>query len=273
MKKKIMALFLALALGCGMSVQAEEFYGGEGWQVTFTADRKMESNFKRGDLDEAVSGLQPGDSILFTVNLKNENSVSTDWYMTNEVLYSLEDRSANSGTRGGAYTYELIYTDKSGRENVLFSSDTIGGDSAGEEGQGLHAATGALEEYFYLDSLGTGQGGTITLLIALDGETQGNDYQDTLADLQMNFAVELNNRSPVTVTEEEPPTYLPPTQEEIPLEDMPEDSTPTATTIVKTGDETDMVPYIVAMGISGALILALAIYSLKQSRKERKEAD
>ncbi len=271
MKKKIMALFLALTLSCGMSAQAEEFYGGEDWQVTFTSDRKMDSNFKRGDLDEAVSGLQPGDSILFTVNLKNENDASTDWYMTNEVLYSLEDRSANSGTRGGAYTYELVYTDKNGVENVLFSSDTIGGESDSAAGEGLHAATGALEEYFYLDSLSRGESGVITLLIALDGETQGNDYQDTLADLQMNFAVELGSRPPVNVTVEEPPTYLPPTQEEVPLEDIPEDPTPT-TTIVKTGDDTDMIPYAVSMGVSGMLILALAIYSLKQNKKERKGA-
>ena len=30
----------------------------------------------------------------------------------------------------------------------------------------------------------------MTLTVALDGETQGNGYQNTLADLQMNFAVD-----------------------------------------------------------------------------------
>ena len=57
-------------------------------------------------------------------------------------------------------------------------------------GVGLHEATSALKDYFYLDTLTTGQTGKVTLNVALDGESQGNRYQDTLADLQMNFAVE-----------------------------------------------------------------------------------
>ena len=42
--------------------------------------------------------------------------------------------------------------------------------------------------------------GIITLEVALDGETQGNSYQDTLADLQMNFAVELRDDLPTQPT-------------------------------------------------------------------------
>ena len=97
----------------------------------------MESSFKTADLDEAVSGLQPGDDITFYLELKNENEETTNWYMTNEVLYSLEDRSANSATGGGAYTYELTYTDKEGKEEVLFSSNTVGGEVISKAGEGL----------------------------------------------------------------------------------------------------------------------------------------
>ena len=49
--------------------------------------------------------------------------------MQNEVLYSLEDRSANKETGGGAYTYRLFYTDKSGAVETLFDSDTVGGEN------------------------------------------------------------------------------------------------------------------------------------------------
>ena len=208
----------------------------------------MESNFRTADMDDAVSGLQPGDTITFELDLKNENSTATDWYMTNKVLYSLEDRSANRGTAGGAYTYVLSYKDHNGEETLLFSSDTVGGENISAGGEGLHEATGALEDYFYLDTLTTGQVGSISLVVSLDGETQGNDYQDTLADLQMNFAVELN----VTPTEEEQSRR---------------------TNIVKTSDESDLGGLFAAMTVSGVLLLGMVVYSLRQGRKEKREVE
>lgn len=259
MKRIWMALLLILCLTFGMtqSVSAETFYGNSDWRVTFTGEKKMESNFRTADLNEAVGGLQPGDNIIFTMNLSNANETATDWYMTNKVLYSLEDRSANGGTSGGAYTYILTYTDKSGVVSTLFSSDTIGGDSVSAAGEGLHAATDALEDFFYLDTLTKGQSGKITLEIALDGETQGNDYQDTLADLQMNFAVELNENPSVTPN------------------DNPRTRSDERTDIVRTGDELRLLPYFLAMGGSGLLLLFLGIYGMKKNRDEkngRKEA-
>ena len=245
--KKIIGLLLMLCLagGTALEARAETFYGDPDWQVAFTPDSEMESNFRTADLTEAVSGLQPGDSIIFTMNLKNDNGTATDWYMTNEVLYSLEDRSANNGTSGGAYTYILAYTDKTGTETTLFSSDTVGGETTGGIQGGLHGATDALEEYFYLDTLAKGEHGRIDLTIALDGETQGNAYQDTLADLQMNFAVELNDSG------SNPPGGS------------------SRTDIVKTGDEWNLVPFFIAMAVSGVVLLILGIYSLRRGNRQK----
>lgn len=245
MKKKITGLLLMLGMFGSLAVtaHADTMYGASGWQVSFTPEKTMASNFGTADMTEAIGGLQPGDSIVLTMNLKNEAAESTDWYMTNKVLYSLEDRSANTGTRGGAYTYTLIYTDKGGTDNVLFDSDTVGGSNA--EVEGLHGATQALQDFFYLDTLVQGESGKITLIIALDGETQGNDYQNTLADLQMNFAVELT----------------------------PDDSTIIRTRVVKTGDETNLTPYFIAMGVSGVLLLLLGFYGRRENKKGKKEAE
>ena len=262
-KKRVVALMLWAAVAVlsvlepsvdspwrPLAVRAETLYGESGWQVRFTEEEALESNFGASDLDEAVSGLQPGDTIIFTLNLKNEHKEAADWYMTNKVLYSLEDRSANSGTSGGAYTYVLTYIDRDKKEQVLFSSDTVGGESMsrGSRGeQGLHEATNALKDFFYLDTLAQGQDGKLILEIALDGETQGNAYQNTLADLQMNFAVALGGGP---------------------------DSGPGGskrTKVVKTGDGTELLPYLAAMGISGFLLLLLGIYSRKQQKKEQAE--
>lgn len=283
MRRKVRALFrrrsssriglclvLSLALWWGSLCRAgaETFYGEEDWKVTFTSDNKMESNFGSAQLADAVAGLQPGDSIVFSIKLENAGSGNTDWYMTNEVLYSLEDRSANSNTGGGAYTYELVYTDRNGTENILFSSDTVGGESVGGAGEGLHGATDALKDYFYLDSLPAGQHGTISLLIALDGETQGNDYQDTLADLRMNFAVEPNAAPPQPTDDTEPDS--PGTTDD---SDTPGSSgSSNKTNVVKTGDDTNVTLYLIAMGVSGVLLLALGIYSVRCRRKEKEEA-
>lgn len=276
MMKRILGFGLMILLIGGMTlpVRAESFTGSDtDWHVEFTNDNKMVSNFKTSDLDESISDLQPGDDVIFVVKLQNNNDTTTDWWMTNEVLESLEDNSANHKTGGGAYGYVLLYTDKTGQVTTLYNSDTIGGDEEYLVGvdEGLHAATDALKKYFYLDTLATGESGTVTLTVSLDGETQGNDYQDTLANLQMNFAVELSpddsrSRS-FTGTDSDI------IARRLVNGDDDSDSAIRLRDIVRTEDRTNLTPYFIAMAVSGGFILILAIFSLKKSKNEKKEAE
>lgn len=265
MRKKIFHLLLIGSLFASMTMHvcAETSYGGSDWQVTFTSDKKMESSFKTSDINDTIYGMQPGDNAIIELTLANENSTSTDWYMTNKVLYSLEDRSANAGTSGGAYTYRLTYTDKDGNTTTLFDSDTVGGEEGSGSREGLHEATAALEDYFYLDTLTKGRSGRITLEVALDGETQGNDYHNTLADLQMNFAVELN---PNVVREREETENR---TNEVTNPDRRVSAQ--GTSIVRTGDESNLTPFIMASSISGVLFLALSMYGFIGKKEEKKE--
>ena len=184
MKRKIMCLVMAAAMTVGMSttVFAEDFQGEKSWNVTFNGEG-MESNFQSSEMTEEIYRIQPGDTIELQVGVGNSSGSETDWYMTNEVLQSLED--TQSVAEGGAYAYELTYVDPDGEETVLFSSETVGGESSAG-GEGLHQATGSLEDYFYLGRLDSREAGSVHLRVQLDGETQGNDYQDTLARLQIN---------------------------------------------------------------------------------------
>jgi hypothetical protein len=201
MRETMRKRFLCLAIGAwvlcgsGLPAYAEDYTGGQGWQVEFTGEG-MESSFTSSDISDAVYALQPGDSVTLFLSLKNSGPQDTDWYMANEVLSSLEDSQGVAG--GGAYTYRLAYTGNTGEEEVLFSSENVGGEKTPGAGVGLHEATESLEEFFYLDRLGSGDGGTVTLRVVLDGETQGNTYQNTLASLQMNFAVEKAGEVPGT---------------------------------------------------------------------------
>lgn len=192
MKKKLLcvALVATMIMGSSLTVFAEDLKGESGWEVIFNG-KDLESNFSSANIDDAIYSIQPGDTMEIAVTVRNGSDIDTDWYMTNKVLKTLEEADAKSQDlpTGGAYGYLLTYTDPSGEVTTLYRSEMLGGDDA--EGEvGLLAATDSLDEYFFLDRLAVNQSGVVTLKVSLEGETQGNDYQNTLARVQMNFAVE-----------------------------------------------------------------------------------
>ena len=271
MSKKICSLFLILLLAAGstLNVCAEDYVGGNGWYVQFTGE-KMESNFKASDITDEISKLQPGDSVTINIRLENQGTNGTDWYMTNEVLSSLED--SQSAANGGAYAYWLSYTDSQGEETVLYSSENVGGEKRSAAGEGLHEATDNLEEFFYLDRLEPGKSGIVTLKVVLDGETQGNTYQNTLASLQMNFAVEKTGTVPGP-DGSEPEGGKPDGSGDqdtpgAPGGNTPRTSGPGAYTLhsVRTGDPSNMILWsAIALG-SGAAMLMLAAWYMKKEK-------
>ena len=269
MRKRLLTLvLLAGTLICAPAAARAETLTSER-NISFTSDNKLSEDRSAADMNSAVYELQPGDDITITLNLKNDNASAANWYMTNEVLQSLEE-TAGSGASGGAYEYELTYTDPAGAREVLFTSDTVGGENSSSR-VGLKAATSGLEDFLYLDTLSPGQRGVVTLRVALDGETQGNDYQNTLASLQMNFAVDtttVNNQTVTRVVDENGNPIL-----------VDDNGNPVAdddggsharTGIVRTGDENDLLPYVAAAGVSGLLLLILAIIGIKERKKAEK---
>jgi len=91
------------------------------------------------------------------------------------------------------------------------------------------------------------------LFVALEGETQGNDYQDTLAQLKMNFAVELVKTTPVTpdAPEKEPVKVV--------------------YTIVQTGDNSQVILFSVLALVSGIGLLFAALGMMKKRQDEKGE--
>lgn len=191
------ALALATA-AITVPAYAETVTSPQDWNVTFTSDARMDTNFNPNDISQLISDIQPGDTADIVINLKNGNKDATNWYMKNQILSSLEDsvRVAQSG----AYTYKLTYVSPSNQTTTLFSSEAVGGGEESER-DGLNEVNeSGLNDYFLLGELKNGQSGKVELVVALDGETQGNNYQRTLADLSMDFAVEITssgaNRNP-----------------------------------------------------------------------------
>lgn len=253
MKKmwKIISLTVvsALLFVSSVTVFAEDRKGASGWQVTFDG-KKMESNFTSADMSDEAGAMQPGDSVELTVTIKNTFDGEADWYMKNEVLESLEDAG---DAAGGAYDYLLTYTDIKGQTTTLYSSEKFGGDGK-IGGVGLHGATNSLQNYFYLDRMENGESGVVKLKVALDGETLVNDYQNTLARLQMDFATELVSGQ--TAGGDESTTPGDPS------------GLRTDRNAVKTGDETKIMRYVVLMFGSGLILLAGGIFLLRRQQEE-----
>ena len=234
--KKFFSLILALLLVSALSVPA---LAANDLTVTYSARGALTDNYEASDFLQPVADLQPGDSVTLTVHLVNANEQGSNWYMANDILESLETSVAT----GSAYGYELTYSGPGG-SRTIYSSSTVGGDDS----EGLREATEGLNQLFYLDTLASGDSAEVSLKVTLDGETEGNAYFDTLARLQLNFAVE-----PVAEAEEETP------------------APPVPQNPVQTGDAAHTFPLYVGMAASGAVILLLAFATLKRRRNDRRE--
>lgn len=272
MRKKIMTFILLAGLLASAPATAHAESLTSESNVSFTSENKLAADYTSADMNNAVYNLQPGDDITITLNLKNENTVAANWYMTNEVLQSLEE-TTGSEAAGGAYEYELAYTDPGGVREILFTSDTVGGENSGSR-VGLKAATSGLEDFLYLDTLSPGQQGVLTLRVALDGETEGKAYQNTLASLQMNFAVDtttVNNQTVTRVVDENGnPVLVDENGNPVVTDDDEDAGTSARTQIVRTSDKNNLLPYIAAAGVSGVLLLLLAIFGIKERKKQKK---
>ena len=248
MKRKLrgvsLAAALVLLLVSSLTAFAEDRQGASGWQVSFNGKR-MDSNFTSASIVNDVNDLLPGDSVELTISLKNDFNGTADWYMKNEVLDALEDAG---NAAGGAYDYLLTYTDAAGQTSTLYSSEKFGGDGR-INGVGLHGATNTLEDYFYLDRMEGSASGTVKLKVALDGETLVNNYQNTFARLQMDFATELveSGQTPGTP------------------------GTPGRT--IKTGDEARITLYLALMFAAGTGLLVVGIIMLKKRQKKEEQTE
>ena len=269
-KKRIGMLLLTvlICMATNITVLADELSGGSDWLVEFNAKKEMVSNFSTANFDDVLDYMQPGDSASFQVEIKNSYETATDWYMTNKVLKSLEDASKTAS--GGAYSYILTYTDPKGKIITLYNSEEVGGESYLKDLEGLHEATSALTDFFYLDTLEKNAVGKVSLYVKLDGETQGNDYQDTLAQLQMNFAVEI---APVSEGHEKTQRYEERYVDKriiITEEDqyvINDENVATTNNIpvltVKTGDDTMVLPLVITAGILGLLLVVVGVAGIR----------
>ena len=262
MKKKILSLALTFAMlsAVPMSVSAETLSGGDDWSVSFSGSG-MESNFTSADLDEVIYDMQPGDTATFQVALINEHRKEADWYMSNDIVINMEDRMEASV---GAYEYLLTYTDADGEETTIYSSETVGGeDTTG--GAGLHKVSDALGEWFYLSRLAGGASGTVNLEVKLDGETIGNDYQNKLAELAMQFAAE-------EAAEDEIVTNRVPGKDITIHKEVTVGKDAETVKIAKTGDDVNVMLYVSVTALAAGMVILILVLRRVHGGQEEQAA-
>ena len=223
--KKLFSLLLItlLVIGSGAMAYAEDFEGPSGLQVTYDGS-KLTSNL---NMKDALSELQPGDTVTIKIAVNNKADGETDWWMKNSIIDSFEDSSEASG---GAYSYELSYNGE-----TIFANGIFGGENT-TNGEGLNKVSAALEDFFFLETMSNGDTGEVVLKVSLDGETQGNIYQNTAADLDFTFAVEPRETETVIIH-------------------------------VKTGDTTVILPYIITGIVGLILLLGVLIFGRKKVKE------
>ena len=230
-----MSFVMVMGLTLSVSAESEEVIGH-----CYFNGNDIISDFDSDVVAKTIEGLQPGDDVTFRVEFTNEYKGKTHWYMRNETIETLEqsyDRAENGG-----YTYTLTHIAPDGSRQILFDNSTVGGEytlgshkaktSRGTDntGEGLHQATNASDEWFFVQTLKKGQSGHTELYVKFDGETETNDYMDTAGRLLLAYAVEKD------------------------------------TGRIKTGDETSVLKYIVIM-LAAFLMLILTILSYRKDRK------
>ena len=231
MKKLITLLLVAsLLVFPAMSAFAQD-YTVPGGSVEWDGS-KLNSNLS--SLNDSIGDMQPGDTVTYTVKLSNNGSKDADFWMSNTILQSFED---NGKASDGAYTYYLAFEGPNGTE-VFYNSAAVGGDDS----TGLNEVPESLEDAFLLGTLAKGQSGTVTVYVALDGETQGNTYQKALAELQLVFGVEDRTTTTTTKTITKTKTV----------------TVPGETKVVRTGDDFNMAPIYIAVLAAGVILLVVA---------------
>ncbi len=62
----------------------------------------LDANFDNGTLVDRIAGLEPGDSLEYTVTYSNDSDVTVDYYMLAKTLKTLEE-SKDVAENGGKH--------------------------------------------------------------------------------------------------------------------------------------------------------------------------
>ncbi len=234
------------------------------WTVSYDGS-KMTSDY---DVQKStISGIFPGDTVSYQVTYANNSGSAADFYMSSDVLKSLEDGSDEAA--GGGYSYSLAYT-LAGTTTSIYANDTLGGDNT--DIVGLNQATDNKNTYVYVGRLSAGQSGLVTLNVILDGNSQDNSYMTKLASLDIKFGVEAVTSTVNHVSNSQSVVYTLPGNVE--LVTLSDDATPTtggnpaSGANPRTGDSILPIVFCAIALLFGLLLVIWYFYLTRKNNQE-----
>ena len=169
MKKTYLHIALALAVTAasfvGMTEEAFAKTEDVEWNVTYTGKGStgFESDYT-DDIKKQISNAMPGDTLVYTANYKNASDKTMDFFLSADVLSSLEDDKNGKAAVGGAYSYIVTYDSGSG-EQIIYDSETVGGDN--DVQKGLNQVKNG-NAFVSVGTLESNQTGRVKLEVKLD---------------------------------------------------------------------------------------------------------
>lgn len=160
--------------------------------VTFSGSSDIQYE-GREEFADNFADMLPGESRTEEIVLRNEDDKSAEFYLQSQVLKAFEDTVDASGA---AYNISL-QLHKGSKTSVIFGGPEEG-DSAriGGDEEGLANLNEAMGDWVYLTELAPGESATLEMLVALDGESSTNDYQQALGTFSFEFGVDYPSPAP-----------------------------------------------------------------------------
>lgn len=171
--------------------------------LTFTDGQNLEYTGTTANDDGSINlgnsfqKVAPGETREETITLKNDNNRTVDFYMSTEVLQTLEDAGKAAGA---GYDISLM----AGGTSIYNS--TLGGysaDGSTSSTTGIGEINEELKGNILVATLSAGQSADVVLTIGFDGEamdnnSQGVDYSNTLGKIAFDFTAGYEDPTGIT---------------------------------------------------------------------------
>lgn len=222
----------------------------DGTVITYEGETKQFVIEEEGNLSKGLADMDPGEERTGTITLRNNDDNEMRFYISGEVAYNI----AEEGDKLAVYE---IMLEKNNRE---FYHGIIG-SKENKNQNNTDLGLEYLEDTTLLADLKKGESVQVAIKIVLDGDSTGNSYQDKQGEIQLKINAEYKDDN------KPPEDNNQPKDNNHPKNNNQKNSTKTIIKAAKTGDYTNVIPYITVGTIS--LIVIILLFRAKKAREEK----
>ena len=236
MKRGIISTLLAACLAVCLFSAA---FAAEQPTVTYDGSKITYNYADTNQFGSAFENMAPGEARTLEILLSNTSGEEANFFMDTAVVKAFEDAvKAN----GAAYQVTMDVVQDGTVTNIYGGAN---GSTVGGNNSGLYDLNGNLNKTFLTAKVPAGKTAAVRLTVALDGETNTNNYQALTGTFQFKFSVIKDD------------VYTPAINSQ---------NTSVLTNIVATGDQAQLALYILILAVSLAAITVI-ILAAKRRKK------